>query len=82
MPKECPKVKTGREYPFGVRKVPWDALWHVQYYMRTQEGKLYRTWDRVEQREAMRASKKLVNQDGELSRRLLGLEKAMCRWRW
>lgn len=65
-------MKLGREYPFAVRKVPWDALWHVQYFMRNPDGKIYKTWDRVEQREAIRASRKLLSQQGLLPARLQG----------
>ena len=71
---ECPKVKTSARHPFAVRKVPWDALWHVLYYSRNEDGKLYKTWNRVTQAKAIRVSRKLVNQYGELPRRLRGVE--------
>ena len=69
---ECPKLKLGREHPFAVRKVSWDELWHVQYFMRNPDGKVYKTWDRVESRVAMRAAKKLVNQGSLLPSRFQG----------
>lgn len=67
-------MKLGREYPCAVRKVPWDSLWHVQYYMRNPDGKIYKTWDRVKQREAIGATKKLVSQQGLAPARFQGLE--------
>jgi len=70
MPREGRNLKLGREYPFAVRKVPWDALWHVQYYMRSPLGELYVTWDRVSRAEAVRASNGLVNQYNALPKRL------------
>lgn len=58
------KVKFGVEYPFEVRKVPWDELWHVMYYARTVDGLIYETYNRVKQSEALEASKHLLNQYG------------------
>lgn len=69
---ECPKAKLGRKYPYAVRKVPWDALWHVQYFMRNPDGKIYKTWDRVRQWEAIQASKNLLSQSGNLPKRFHG----------
>ena len=66
------QVKFGRDFPFAVRKVPWDALWHLRYYARNADGKIYRTYDRVPQKEAVKASKKLVNQYNELPKELRG----------
>ena len=70
---ECPKLKLGRKHPFAVRKVPWDALWHVCYFMRNPDGKIYKSWDRVSQREAIRATKHLVNQQGLAPARFQGI---------
>lgn len=33
----------------GIRKMKWDALWHVMY--KTRDGK--ETWDRVDKKTAM-----------------------------
>lgn len=70
MTMECSKLKMGFEYPYAVRKVSWDELWHVQYYSRGREGKVYATYCRVKQPDAVRASRKLVNQYNELPKRL------------
>jgi hypothetical protein len=59
---ESPKVKTSARHPFAVRKVSWDALWHVLYYARNEDGKLYSTWNRVSQAQAIRISRKLESQ--------------------
>ena len=40
----------------GVRKVRWDALWHVLYKVNGKE-----TWDRVEKSGAMKVLEKLEN---------------------
>lgn len=38
----------------GVRKVRWDALWHVLYRWGNRD-----TWDRVSRKEAMSVLKKI-----------------------
>lgn len=38
----------------GIRKVKWDALWHVLYEKNGRE-----TWDRVERAEALRVAARI-----------------------
>jgi hypothetical protein len=66
-------LRTGRDFPFAVRKVPYDALWHVMYYERNSIG-VYETYDRVSKAQALRASKILVCQDGLLPKGLRHVE--------
>jgi len=40
--------KYHKENIVGIRKMKWDGLWHVMYFLR---GKL--TWDRVSKKEAL-----------------------------
>ena len=43
-----------------VRKVSWDQLWHVMYYVRDYYSrKRYLTWDRVSRDEALRIADNL-----------------------
>ena len=39
----------------GIRKVKWDGLWHIMYYLK--RGK--ETYDRVDEKTAMKALRKI-----------------------
>jgi hypothetical protein len=48
-----------------VRKVSWDALWHVVYKVKNRFGKEYTTWDRVTKKKALAVASAISKRRGQ-----------------